>query len=108
MAVTVIGRWFWVDVPSLYRFVIEGTRFAAVDPSVIVHPGFGTYPMVKFAGSFPVFSKTTSEDMAVPGPRWLPLKKSALPTRFQLLTWKPWLWHYVKLPRRTQPKTMSP
>ena len=67
MAVTVIGRWFWVDDPSLYRFVIEGKRFAAVDPNVIVHPGLGTYPMVKFAGSFPVFFSTTSEDMAVPG-----------------------------------------
>ena len=46
---------------------MEGTRFAAVDPRVMVHPGLGTYPMVKFTGSFPVFSKTTSEDMAVPG-----------------------------------------
>ena len=67
MAVTVICRWFWVDEPSLYRFVLDGTRFAAVDPSEMVHPGLGTYPMLKFAGSFPVFSNTTAEDMAVPG-----------------------------------------
>ena len=39
---TVIVRWFWVDEPSLYRFVLEGTRFAAVDPRVMVHPGLGT------------------------------------------------------------------
>ena len=51
----------------MYRFVIEGKRFAALDPNVIVHPGLGTYPMVKFAGSFPVFFSNTSEDMAVPG-----------------------------------------
>ena len=67
MAVTVIDRWFWVDDPSLYRFVIEGKRFAALDPNEMVHPGLGTYPMVKFAGSFPVFFSNTSEDMAVPG-----------------------------------------
>ena len=68
---TVITRWSCDAVPPVplsgNRFVLEGKRFAAVDPNVMVHPGLGTYPMVKFAGSFPVFSNTTSEDMAVPG-----------------------------------------
>ena len=107
MAVTVIVRWFWVDEPSLYRFVLEGTRFAAVDPRVMVHPGLGTYPMVKFAGRFRVLQNHL-RGYGGPGSRLAAPEEVSSADHSSAIDMETVAVALRKLPRRKQPRMMSP